>query len=103
MSVFTPGPWRPVGRAIFAGDVQIGLACLPHDSEMMPTGKFVATYGESTDNAKLMAAANELLNVLCLWVVQFDGLSAGQIMRRYDTPTAVRVLATRDVIAKVLG
>jgi hypothetical protein len=64
MSEHTPGPWKAVGRGIFADSVQVGTASHPRDGEDNPDYKYPASYDQSLANARLMASAPDLLDAL---------------------------------------
>jgi hypothetical protein len=64
VSAHTLGEWQAHGRGIFAGDVQVGTASHPRDKEEAPDQKFPAEYDEAIANARLMAAAPDLLRAL---------------------------------------
>lgn len=72
----TPGPWRAdgwcaYGRDIYAGEVWIGDVKCPHPECECPRG-FPSTDDETNANARLIAAAPQLLDALND-IIDYDG------------------------------
>ena len=59
----TAGPWTAHGRGVFAGDVHVATSAHPRDIEEHPDGRY-PDYDSSLANARLMAAAPDLLAAL---------------------------------------
>ena len=105
----TPGPWRAFRNHVYweirtasaewEGQ-QIGDACA--SGHMFRRGERVADHGEA--NARLMAAAPELLAALLDLIAPCAGFTEHDLQGRIDLSMPARkVLAARQAIAKAGG
>jgi hypothetical protein len=97
MSEHTSGPWKAVGRGIFADSVKVGTASHPRDGEDNPDHKYPASYDQSLANAQLMATAPSLLVALRELVDAVGGSAEalGWCRRQHDAAVAAIAKATQ--------
>lgn len=93
----TPGPWIEgrLGNFRIYGPPNIGRESGPI-AESLP----VNDTEKQRANARLIAAAPELLEALEEWHSPYDGWNKAELVKRYDYPTVRRIYRTRAAIAK---
>lgn len=109
----TPGPWEFVPSTESHG----AYVCGPWGSTVCDcytmtspspfngyTSKPVPFHAEAADaNARLIAAAPDLLAEVKDWLRDSDGWSVAELRKRYDEKTVQRILRSRAAIAEAEG
>ena len=101
----TPGPWKVTRRGIMALNSETGryggVVCQPNWCGFDPDDVWLDIPREA--NARLIAAAPDLLAEVKDWLRDSDGWSVAELRKRYDEKAVQRILRSRAAIAKAEG
>jgi hypothetical protein len=103
----TPAPWhnerpRPESRTASAVICGAPPSCFPHIA-YIPTNGYAASLDEQAANARLIAAAPNLLATLKAFVERYTQLVNCGDCGNWDPETDAEVIAARTAIAKAEG
>lgn len=98
----TPGPWRYEKSQISGGFYITGSN--EYGGMILPILGRACNFPRNVEaNARLIAAAPDLLEALKDWCSQYDGWSDAELAKRANPATIARYKASRAAIAKAEG